>query len=69
MLALLMKDESGGLNMYYVKPNMNDLPAELGKKIFAEMDKARVNFDELDKKCLELKLKILKENEKANTRK
>lgn len=50
--------------MNYVKPNINDLPADIGKKIFAEMDKARVNFDELDKKCLELKLKILKQKEK-----
>lgn len=59
----------GGLNMNYIKPNMNDLPAEIGKRVFEEMDKARVNFDELDKKCLELKLEILRENEKANTRK
>lgn len=53
----------------YIKPNMNDLPAELGKKIFEEMDKTRVDFDELDKKCLKIKLEILKEkeNEKANS--
>lgn len=36
----------------YIKPNMNDLPAELGKKIFEKMDKTRVDFDELEKNVL-----------------
>ena len=47
-------------NTRYVKPNLNNLPYELGKSIFEEMDNSpKINRQERRKEALELQKKMM----------
>ena len=47
-------------NIRYGKPNMNNLPYELGKSIFEEMDNSpKVDRQERKKEALELQKKMM----------
>jgi len=55
---------------YYPKPSLTNLPEELGKKIFKQMDQAKTNIEELERKSLELKLEMVKaRNEEERNKK
>ena len=46
--------------IYYAKPSLTNLPEDLGKKIFEQMDNAVPNIKELEEESLKLKLEMMK---------
>lgn len=49
------------MNEYnYAKPCLTNLPYDLGKKIFEQMDKAVPDIQKIEEESLKLKLKMVK---------
>ncbi len=59
----------GGImgNIKYGKPIMTNLPKELGKRIFEQMDKSTPDREEMERKSLEFKLKVLNARKKQDS--
>ena len=52
----------------YGRPNMNNLPYELGKAIFEEMDKApKTDWEKRRKEALELQERMIEARNKENS--
>ena len=57
-------------NTRYVKPNLNNLPYELGKSIFEEMDNSpKIDRQERKKEALELQKKMMDARRKKEYKK